>query len=111
MARGAPHSAVPELISALLIAAGLLYGAGLRKLWNRAGRGKGVSLAAAALFYSGCAVAAIALLGALHELAEQRLWAHMVQHELLMVLAAPLIVLGRPVETCTWALPFEARKR
>ena len=96
---------MPELISALLIAAGLLYGAGLRKLWNRAGRGRGVSLAAAGLFYSGCAVAAIALLGALHELAEQRLWAHMIQHELLMVLAAPLIVLGRPIQTWTFALP------
>jgi cytochrome c oxidase assembly factor CtaG len=41
----------------------------------------------------------------LHEAAEQRLWAHMVQHELLMVVAAPMIVLGRPVETWIWGLP------
>src|SRR5690606_16780173 len=32
------------------------------------------------------------------------LWLHMLQHELLMVVAAPLLVLGRPLEAWTWAL-------
>jgi putative membrane protein len=100
-----------ELIAALLLLAGGLYAAGLRRLWARAGPGRGVGFTAAALFYSGCAVVAAALLGPLHHAAERLLSWHMVQHELLMVLAAPLIVLGRPVETWTWALPAAARRR
>jgi len=47
---------------------------------------------------------AVAVVGPLHELAEQLLWAHMVQHEMLMVIAAPLLALGRPVEAWAWAL-------
>jgi putative membrane protein len=34
----------------------------------------------------------------------------MVQHELLMALAAPLLVLGRPLEAWTWALPLATRR-
>jgi cytochrome c oxidase assembly factor CtaG len=98
------------LTFALLFLSGGLYGAGLARLWTRAGQGRGVSFTATALFYTGCALAALAVLG-LHEAAEERLWAHMVQHELLMVVAAPLIVLGRPVETCIWGLPRSFRKR
>jgi putative membrane protein len=100
-----------ELTLSLLALAGGAYAAGLRGLWRRAGQGRGVSFTAAALFYSGCAVAGVALLGPLHHAAERLLWAHMVQHELLMVLAAPLLVLGRPLETWTWALPPAWRKR
>ncbi|HEX7052832.1 MAG TPA: cytochrome c oxidase assembly protein [Burkholderiales bacterium] len=65
---------------------------------------------AALSFYAGCAAAAGALLGPLHELAEERLWAHMVQHELLMVLAAPLLVLGRPLKMLVRALPARWRR-
>jgi putative membrane protein len=35
---------------------------------------------------------------------------HMVQHELLMVLAAPLLVLGRPLATWAWALSPPQRR-
>jgi cytochrome c oxidase assembly factor CtaG len=94
-----------QLTVSLLVLAGGLYAAGLRRLWRRAGKGRGVGLTQAALFYAGCAVAAAALLGPLHHAAERLLWAHMVQHELLMVVAAPMIVLGRPVETWIWGLP------
>jgi putative membrane protein len=98
------------LTVALALLAGGLYALGLRRLWRRAGPGRGVGFTAAALFYTGCAIAAAAVLGPLHHAAERLLWAHMVQHELLMVLAAPLIVLGRPVETGVWALPLHFRK-
>jgi cytochrome c oxidase assembly factor CtaG/cytochrome c2 len=36
--------------------------------------------------------------------------AHMTQHELLMVVAAPLLVLGRPLIPALWALPMRWRK-
>jgi cytochrome c oxidase assembly factor CtaG/cytochrome c2 len=41
----------------------------------------------------------------LERLADERLSAHMVQHELLVLIAAPLLVLGRPLAVCLAALP------
>jgi cytochrome c oxidase assembly factor CtaG len=38
------------------------------------------------------------------------LTAHMVDHELLMVAAAPLLVLSRPLSAFLWALPIGARR-
>jgi cytochrome c2 len=35
----------------------------------------------------------------------------MVQHEILMLVAAPLLVLGRPLIPCIWGLPFSWRRR
>jgi putative membrane protein len=37
--------------------------------------------------------------------------AHMTQHELLMLVAAPLVVLGRPVVAFLWALPLDQARR
>jgi cytochrome c oxidase assembly factor CtaG len=48
-----------------------------------------------AAFLAGCATLAAALAPPLDEWAEARLSAHMIQHELLMVVAAPLLALGR----------------
>ena len=45
---------------------------------------------------TGWLVLAAALISPLHELADQYLSAHMLQHELLIVLAAPLLALARP---------------
>lgn len=91
------------LILALLLAAAAWYGLGLSRLWRRAGAGRGVTRSNAACFASGWLITAAALLSPLHHLAEERLWAHMVQHELLMVVAAPLLVLARPLEAWAWA--------
>jgi putative membrane protein len=98
------------LTMALLALAGGLYAVGLRRLWRRAGRGTAVGFAQAAFFCSGWGVLGIAVLGPLHHAAERLLWAHMIQHELLMVVAAPMIVLGRPMEAWTWALPIGMRR-
>jgi len=53
----------------------------------------------------GVAIAAAAVLPPFHELSEELFSAHMVQHELLMTIAAPLIVLGRPMIVALWLLP------
>jgi len=47
----------------------------------------------------------VALVSPLHPLGEVLFSAHMAQHEVLMVGAAPLLVLGRPVIAFLWALP------
>jgi cytochrome c oxidase assembly factor CtaG len=98
------------LTAVLLAAALLLYGAGARRLWMKAGFGRGIRAGHAASFLLGWLVVAVALLSELHHLAERLLWAHMVQHELLMVVAAPLLVLGRPLEAWSWVFPFRVPK-
>jgi putative membrane protein len=80
-----------------------LYGIGLARLWRRSGTGRGARAGAAAAFATGWLVVALALVGPLDALAEELFSAHMVQHELLMVVAAPLLVLGRPLAVWVWA--------
>ncbi len=54
---------------------------------------------------SGLASLAVALLPPLHHLSEERFAAHMVQHELLMALAAPLLLAGYPLAALARWLP------
>jgi cytochrome c oxidase assembly factor CtaG len=46
----------------------------------------------------------------IHTLGEMLFSVHMVEHELLMAAAAPLLVLGRPLIAFLWALPQPARR-
>lgn len=94
------------LTVALLAAFVLLYGVGVRRLWRRAGRGRGIRTVEVTCFGLGLLVLALALLSPLHHYAAAHVWAHMVQHELLMVVAAPLLVLGRPLEAWSWVVAF-----
>lgn len=93
-----------------LYAAAILFLVGTWRLWRRAGSGRGIRYWQVACFWTGWAVVAIALVSPLHWLSEQMLTAHMVEHELLMVAAAPLLVLSRPLTAFLWALPIEARR-
>jgi putative membrane protein len=56
-------------------------------------------------FFAGWLVLVLALLSPVHPLSSVLFWVHMTQHELLMVVAAPLMVLGRPAMVMLWALP------
>jgi len=56
-------------------------------------------------FALGWGALAIALVSPIDEYADRSFALHMVQHELLMVVAAPLIVLGRPLEAFAWGSP------
>jgi putative membrane protein len=53
----------------------------------------------------GMSVLALALSPPLHELSEKWFSVHMIEHELLMALAAPLLVLGNPIPALFGALP------
>jgi putative membrane protein len=61
-------------------------------------------------FAIGSLVLVVALVSPLDALGGKLFAAHMVQHELLMIVAAPLLVLGRPLAIWAWALPFEWRR-
>jgi putative membrane protein len=52
----------------------------------------------------------LALISPLHPLGEVLFSAHMIQHEILMIVAAPLLVLSRPLVTFLWGMPFEWRR-
>ncbi len=63
-----------------------------------------------ACFYAGLITLAIALDSPIDTLAEKLFWVHMVQHTLLIVVAAPLIVLARPWARLWRALPLSSRR-
>ena len=86
------------------------YALGLHRLWRQAGRGRGVSVAQAWSFWGGWLSLVVALVTPLDPLGGQLFSAHMVQHELLMVVSAPLLVLGRPLATWTFALSPAQRR-
>lgn len=66
--------------------------------------------ASAGWFFSGWLVLAAALLTPLHEAGERSFAAHMLEHELLMLVAAPLMVLSRPIGIALWAFPHSLRR-
>jgi len=97
-------------LGALLLGAAYLYAKGIAALWRSAGVGRGVRRAEAACFAFGWGMLAIALLPPLDTFTHHSFAVHMIQHELLMVVAAPLLVLGRPLEAWAWALPLAAQR-
>jgi len=89
---------------AVILAAGALYGTGVLRAWERAGRGHLVRPHQVACFAAGLAALLAALVSPIDTLADTSLTAHMVQHVLLIAVAAPLLVLGAPVVAIGHAL-------
>lgn len=83
----------------------LLYWIGVQRLWSRAGKGRGIARREVACFAAGWLTLVAALLSPIDVLGGSLFSMHMVQHELLMVVAAPLFVVARPLEAWTWGLP------
>jgi putative membrane protein len=98
----------PAVIGVLLLASSL-YTIGAVRMWQHAGTGHGVRPWQAIAHGAGLVTIAVALLSPLDRASDVLFSAHMAQHELLMIVAAPLIVLGHPLATVTWALPRRRR--
>jgi cytochrome c oxidase assembly factor CtaG len=88
-----------------LALSGTLYAVGVARLWRRVGIGRGVRIWHAGSFALGWALLVLALVSPLHWLGERLFTAHMVEHEILMAVAAPLLVVARPTGGMMWALP------
>jgi cytochrome c oxidase assembly factor CtaG len=99
------------LLALLVVAAALLYACGVARVWRKAGVGRGIRVADAVRFTLGIAAVALALLSPLDALAAQSFALHMIEHETLMVIAAPLLVLARPLEAWLWAFPRQDVRR
>jgi len=82
------------------------YLLGWRKLASRSRTHDG---SRARWFLLGWAALALALVTPLHAAGERSFAAHMLEHELLMLVAAPLLVISRPIGVALWALPRGAR--
>jgi putative membrane protein len=98
----------PFIISPLLLSA-VLYAAGASRMWRRKSHA-GLAWNSVACFAFGWLSLVAALDSPLHELGEQLFSAHMIQHEILMLISAPLLLLGRPSLVFIWALPAGWRK-
>jgi cytochrome c oxidase assembly factor CtaG len=66
--------------------------------------------ASAGWFLGAWLVLAVALVTPLHDAGERSFAAHMLEHELLMLVAAPLMVLSRPIGIALWAFPQGVRR-
>jgi putative membrane protein len=96
-------------ITVPLLCSGLAYGGGLCALWRRAGIGHGVRKGQALAFAAGWLALLAALVSPLHHAGTQLFTAHMIEHELVMAVAAPLLVLARPGGALLWAFPRRLR--
>jgi putative membrane protein len=99
----------PVVIAGLLLTA-WLYARGLRVLWSRAGRGRVVTPWRAWCFAGALLALFLALVSPVDAAGKALFSAHMVQHLLLMMVAAPLMALGEPLLLTLWALPAAWRR-
>jgi putative membrane protein len=85
------------------------YAVGLRRLWQHDAGRQTIRPWQALAFLLGATSAAAALLGPLDRWSDVLFSAHMAQHEVVMLVSAPLMVLGRPFIVTLWALPANGR--
>src|ERR1700745_4138581 len=100
----------PIVVFSLLLTAGLFF-TGLFKLWKGSPKQKLIGKPEALCFVGGWLALALALVSPLHAWGSVLFSAHMTQHEVLMLIAAPLLVLGRPLLPFMWALPLGWSRR
>jgi len=92
------------LVVICLIVSAALFAAGLRRC-------KSLRRWEALCFAGGWLALFVALVSPLHAWGRVLFSAHMTQHEVLMLVAAPLLVLGRPLVVFLWALPLNWSRR
>ncbi|HEX5830239.1 MAG TPA: cytochrome c oxidase assembly protein [Gemmatimonadaceae bacterium] len=106
----APHdlwtswSFEPVVLLGLVVLAGG-YALGVRRLWRRAGRGRGIARWRVRAFAAGVLALVVALVSPLDALGLSLFSGHMVQHLALMLVAAPLLVAGLPERAFLHAIP------
>jgi putative membrane protein len=92
-----PWSWEPAIVIPLIILFGIYAAGAMRRgAWNTL-RWRH------AAFVTGWLTLPLALISPIHELGEQLFSAHMLQHEILILVSAPLISASHPGATCLWA--------
>jgi putative membrane protein len=98
------------MITLTLLLTLFLYTRGVVTLWTRRGRGHGVRGWQVAAFFMGVLTTWAALSPTLEAYSEQYFAAHMIQHMLLIAVAAPLIAVSRPIVPLLHGLPIMGRR-
>ncbi|MCZ4091333.1 cytochrome c oxidase assembly protein [Sinorhizobium psoraleae] len=93
-----------------IVVAGLLYAFGSFRLWRRSGSGRGITARGNLIWWTAWLVLVAALVSPLHFIGEHLFALHMIEHELVMAVSAPLFVLARPVGVLFWGLPRTIRR-
>lgn len=110
---GEPHASAfpwtfdPWIVTPIAVAGGL-YALGSVKIRQRAQRPLS-AINSGILYWAGWLSLVSALVSPLHFLGEHLFTFHMIEHELVMAVAAPLVVLARPVGIFLWGLPRPLR--
>ena len=99
-----PWITVPLFVSASVFTTGWI------RLNTRSSHGHVGLRRSAALFAAGWLMLLGALVSPLHQAGERSFTAHMAEHEILMLVAAPLLVLSRPLAITLWAFPLAVRR-
>jgi putative membrane protein len=86
----------------------VLCAVGMRRLTERGAR---VRRAERIAFWCGWIAAIVALVPPIDTVAQRLFSVHMFQHELLMLVATPLMIAGRPILGMLWGLPDTVRMR
>lgn len=93
-------------VMALLIAAAAMYLRGTLRLHSRGAHVRRIERAA---FWIGWVAMLAAVAPPMDAAAAAAFSSHMAQHELLMLIGAPLMIVGRPILPWMWALPNRIR--
>lgn len=91
-----PYMIIPLFAVALMYIMGLLH---------MRGRGAKLHTFSILCFASGWLSLFLALDSPVHEISEQLFWVHMTQHEILMLISAPLLILSQPAGPFFFAVP------
>ncbi len=99
------------LLIALLLTSGAWFAIGYARVYRASHTGRSRLRHQGIMFAAGWAVIAGSLVSPLHALGGVSFTAHMIEHELLMLLAAPLMAWSRPIGILLWAFPATTRQR
>jgi putative membrane protein len=97
------------MLACSLMAWAVMFACGVAALWRSAGIARGIQWWQPIAFAAGWLALVAALVSPLDEWSETLFAAHMAQHELLMIVAAPLIAISSPLVALLWAMPRQAR--
>lgn len=98
----------PLLLGPLLLLL-VLYLVGARRLWHRSDQGRARHRRTAWLFLFGWAVLTLSVVSPLHEAGERSFALHMVEHELIMLVATLLLAASAAGGALAWGLPRRLR--
>src|SRR3954468_22284918 len=100
----------PFVVIALIVSA-TVFAAGFYRLSHEARHRKTIKQWEVLSFAGGWLALFVALVSPLHAWGRVLFSAHMTQHEVLMLVAAPLLVISRPLVPFMWAFPVEWSRR